>query len=254
MRQLQTSTLFNAALTLERTAAIARRTPEQVMPDSHAQMTVEMLRTVQEQIQEIGLPVANLQIERVIGRLNHEDGPLWTYGKLGEGLTEIAHRIQDELLAKLVFMVPAERVAYFTNRQPFGAEVATKFSEAVTDLSEGAWCLGLSRYTACVFHLMRVLERGLGALAQDLGYTKLEKNWEIIIQEVEKVVRGLPHSTPEQKGYLEKRSAALSHLRNVKDAWRNSTIHPRPQGYTEEQALDVWTHTGALMRSLAALL
>ena len=113
--------------------------------------------------------------------------------------------------------------------------------------------MALDRGTACVFHLMRVLEVGLRELAADLHVEKLEDNWQKLLDQVRGAVKALPRSTADEKQRLAQRSEAAAHLQAVKDAWRNDVMHPRDV-YTVEQAQDVFTHARALMVSLASFL
>jgi len=50
----------------------------------------------------------------------------------------------------------------------FGDEVAERFPKAAYDINEAGSCLAAGRYTASVFHLMRVAEYGLRTLAKPL--------------------------------------------------------------------------------------
>ena len=135
----------------------------------------------------------------------------------------------------------------------FGEKVSSRFPKAAVDIEEAAKCLAFDRATASAFHLMRALEVGLQALCSDLGIAKPQRNWQNLLNEVDKAVRGLPRGTEADKEYLAKRAGAAAHLRNVKDAWRNDTMHPRAT-YTVEQASDLWNHTKAFMASLAEFL
>lgn len=167
--------------------------------------------------------------------------------------SEMHDRLVDELRGSVLMALEPDKARLFNTPHPFGDPVAQRFPSAVVDVEEAAKCLALDRATACVFHLMRVLEIGLQALASDLGLTKVEKNWQQLIQDVDGKINALPHSTAAEKEHLAHRSGAVSHLKNVKDAWRNDVMHPRA-AYSEEQAHDIWTHTRALMRKLADFL
>src|SRR5262249_6091339 len=86
-----------------------------------------------------------------------------------EQLNAIANSVEAELTQLTCFRISAEDAKYFTARRLFGEEVATKFVPANQDIEEAGKCLALSRGTATVFHLMRVMEAGLKALAKPLG-------------------------------------------------------------------------------------
>ena len=57
---------------------------------------------------------------------------------------------------------------------PFGKEVGRAFPSADFDIWEATKCLALDRHTACVFHLMRVMELGLHALGKSLNDPTLD--------------------------------------------------------------------------------
>lgn len=162
-------------------------------------------------------------------------------------------RVGDELARRHFFYVNESVAAYYET--PFAGwdNVRDKYPSAIVDVEEAGKCLALGRGTACVFHLMRVLELGLQSLGKDLGLTKIDSNWQTIINEVNKAIGSLPFSTPAEKEYRAQRAEAAAHLQNIKDAWRNDVMHPRAT-YTEEQASEIWFHTRVFMVKLAELL
>jgi len=99
-----------------------------------------------------------------------------------------------------------------------------------------------------VFHLMRVLERGLNVLAGRLAVSFDRRNWENVINDIESAIKkAVSGSDPEQrKLYAE----TARHFRFIKDAWRNDIMHVRDE-YDEGKALSVLTHVHEFMRALA---
>ncbi|KKK72588.1 hypothetical protein LCGC14_2902370 [marine sediment metagenome] len=168
-------------------------------------------------------------------------------------LEDIRSRLIDELNGIYLFaMEPREKTLY-ENTQAFGPEVAATFPGAIVDIEEAAKCLAFDRATACVFHLMRVLEVGLQGLAKDLGLPKVDRNWQALLNNVRGVINKLPLTTQAEKDYQSDRQEVVVHLQAVKDAWRNDVMHPRDH-YDLSQALDIFNHTRPLMQKLAALL
>lgn len=53
---------------------------------------------------------------------------------------------------------------YYQQEQLFGSEVFESFPSARYDVGEAGNCYVLGRHTACVFHCMRILEKGLHAI------------------------------------------------------------------------------------------
>jgi hypothetical protein len=103
--------------------------------------------------------------------------------------------------------------ALFRNEQPFGNAVWNVFPSAIDDSIEAGKCIALERYTAAVFHLMRVLEAGLKALAKALG-APYSENWGQCLGDIEKRAMD-KHSNPAHK-------QAVAYLAAVKNAWRKS--------------------------------
>lgn len=75
-----------------------------------------------------------------------------------------------------------------------------------------------------------------------------EKNWQNILDEVNKAIRALNQKAVETKAY----AAASSHLYNVKLAWRNEVMHPK-QTYTHEEAKKLHSAVDTFVRDLALM-
>jgi hypothetical protein len=132
----------------------------------------------------------------------------------------------------------------------FGPQVEAKFAEMSEDISEAGKCLALNRATAAVFHLMRVMEKALQCLGTELGIALVDgKNWQNILDEANKAIKGLPAKGARTKVLSE----AAAHLYAVKLAWRNEVMHPK-QTYTGDEADEIYRHVRAFMRDLAGLL
>jgi len=199
---------------------------------------------------KLRLKASHASVSRMLGTLND---PAGVWRALADDATDLETRIIDELKYLTCFAVEGKAEELYRAVHLFGRQVADRFPSAVVDVEEAGKCLALDRATACVFHVMRVLEVGLRALAADLHIGRLEENWQRLLDQVRKAVKALPRSTSDEKQRLSQRSEAAAHLQNVKDAWRNDVMHPRDV-YTVEQAHDVFNHARALMASLASFL
>ena len=67
--------------------------------------------------------------------------------------------------------IPDRQAGYYEQEELFGSEVHTNFESTRDDVKEAGNCYATGRYTACVFHCMRVLEKGLHALVRELNNT-----------------------------------------------------------------------------------
>jgi hypothetical protein len=98
----------------------------------------------------------------------------------------LSGRIKDEASSVLFLTVPKENARFIPEGTLFGPEVAQHFPSTIIDIEEAGNCLGLSRGTACVFHLMRVMEVGLRVLARTLNDPRLDPkrnpSWDSILQ------------------------------------------------------------------------
>lgn len=212
----------------------------------------ETIRDLRGNLESLELPVAVKQLDRITVSLG-ANVPV-TMGNLAHATTELSARMEDELETSLVLQIPRERSPYFEKTDGFGSGVGTRFPDVAFDLEEAHTCYALGRYTAAIYHTMRVLEVGLQELAADLRVSVPDsKNWQVLLDNCRTAIKALPRSTGDEKKQLGQRQATVAHLQSVKDAWRNDTMHPRAQ-YTEPQARDILTNAKALMASLAEFL
>jgi hypothetical protein len=130
------------------------------------------------------------------------------------------------------------------------------FPEAVTDAAFAGDCYRIEAFDACVFHLLRVLERGLRKMAGELRVPSYHAgqielcNWGTLIDEIGKAIKALPGSTPQAREYRERLSSAAVHFWFVKDVWRNVYYHVRNPPTTQEKASQFLVMTKDLMNSL----
>jgi len=167
--------------------------------------------------------------------------------------------IADDLSQHFFFYIDGKRRQLVDQKEPpFGESVANKFGNANRDVEAAARCLALSENTACVFHLMRVLQYGLVALGGSVGLDPdalKRENWKNIIDQIEKRIREIeakPKSSPIKADTLRAYSAAATQFRYFKDAWRNHVAHGEDT-YDERTADAVFNHTREFMQDLAGV-
>ena len=134
--------------------------------------------------------------------------------------------IEFQLVALL--RVRTDLVAFFDQPMLFGETVATRFPEAQHDVSEAGNCYALGLNTAAVFHLMRVMEVQLKAVASELGspdpVKDAERNWGAILRKVRARLDAL-NNDPASKDRIEFHAEVYTLLGAVKIAWRNPVMH-----------------------------
>jgi len=183
--------------------------------------------------------------------------PRANYTGLVPLLGELLVRLNEDLERELFLAVPAAFAPFYESAEPiFEVAVANAFPLASYDIAEAGKCHALHRSTACVFHLMRVLEIGLSTLAREFDVPADHTNWETIIAQTEKAISNLDKNPKRAKNWRDDRefySQCASHFRVMKDAWRNYTMHARGK-YTEEEANDLLGNVRGFMQKLATRL
>ena len=140
-------------------------------------------------------------------------------------IESLEHAIHDQLRNHFYYHVPLEYVPYYVSELPFGEDVFEAFPSAQKNIENAGKCLALGQGTASVFHLMRVMEAGLRALAKALDVQYMP-SWEAYLTKIEKCIDE-PHKN---KSSAWKRKEPFyreiaGDLSKVKFAWRNPTMH-----------------------------
>jgi hypothetical protein len=84
-------------------------------------------------------------------------------------LGHVQGALTEQLSDIRFFALVKDRAAYYENIDLFGRQAADAFPSAGSDILDALRCMALELNTAAVFHLMRVAEFGLRALARDRG-------------------------------------------------------------------------------------
>jgi hypothetical protein len=220
------------------------RLPPDVEAGDLAVKYIPIVTAVREECQKIGLTTS---IACATDFISLADG--MTVKDLTRSLRELDNTIRREMQGCLFFHVPYPQAAFYSQPHLFGVRVAVKFPEMSYDIVEAGNCYAMGRSTACVFHLMRVMEIAVQVFGAKLGVTFTDrKDWHNIGDETAKAIKLLSAKNPEAVAL----SQVASHLYSVKMAWRNRVMHPHDK-YTMEEAGDLLNHVSAFMKSLAEL-
>lgn len=138
---------------------------------------------------------------------------------------------------------------YYEQGALFGGEVFNSFPSANDDIYEAGMCLALERGTACVMHLMRVLENGLGALAAAVGVAN-QNDWGAYLRkiggELDARAKVAGARSLDEQFYAE----AAANFDRLRRAFRNPTMHP-DRVYSQERAEEILIATKSFMAHLA---
>jgi hypothetical protein len=210
------------------------------------------------------------QIE-TIGRTFSEEaskGRGMEWSRVAAAIAELKKRVEEELEEALFFHIGADRVRLCFNRkrdkgitelivktpeEVFGVAAIASFPSTTFDIGEAYRSFLFDRGTACVVHLMSILEIGLRVFADRFSIPSGRANWQTIIEGIEKAVRNMandPNRLPDWKDQQEFFSQAATQFMFFKEAWRNHVSHAREK-YTEEEAAAILTAVRAFMQKLA---
>ncbi len=225
------------------------------MSQPHRDVLLNEANYLEAQCSEIGLVFTVLHIRKLRASLST---PHFTYQQVGNWVAQAFERMYDEMAGCLFLKVDVGKKVFYEAVTLFGHDMAQKFASAILDIEEAGKCLALERHTACVFHLMRVMEVGLRVLAAILNDPRLNPkrnpSWDSILKKCqEELAKPLGQRAPEWAKDDVFFSGAAATLMAVKDAWRNPTMHVETN-YDEERARDVWNCVRAFMRHIATKL
>lgn len=208
----------------------------------------------------IQLQMAKTQnrIEHFVKILNASDETPF-FAVINSELGGLTSTMQKELIERKYVFVPADKVKFFEQDKLFDDAVYGNFPAARGEIKEAGNCFAADLNTAAVFHLMRAVEYGLRALANDLKVPipdeELEyREWKTIIDQIYSTVKTLTDSvqgTPKHKAELrEFYNGVLAEFGGFKDVWRNHIMHVR-KTCNESDAKSAFIYVGDFMKRLA---
>jgi len=230
----------------------------QALDDPDRGLIRSRLDALKDQLETLGARVTRLAVEDAEKVLSV---PNVTWGIAQSRFEEINNTLRRELSLTTILVLESKEQGYFSPPTPhFGNDVAIKFStEAVFEVDEAAKCFALSRSTATVFHLMRVMEVGIRAVARCLQIPDplkpAERNWGHILRGIKTELDAHAGQSPAKMWSLatdgEFFESAYASLDAVRVAWRNPTMHVEKK-YAADEAEHVFAAVRGFMTKLAA--
>ena len=142
--------------------------------------------------------------------------------------------------------------AYLFKENAFGDEVSAAFPSISYDLSEACTCFALDRSTACVYHLMRVLEIPIRCIRTSLEMSGTYPSWGSFLKEMAKA-NNTKYPSKSSEDYLFFADLE-SQLWAIKNAWRDETMHAVASKYTEQEAQNIFRAVDGFMQKAATKL
>jgi len=225
--------LFKAEMTIQ-----AHSGP--LPPEIH-QANESAIKVIGSHCDDLDLPVTKLSTKYIETSRTCEE--------LASAFEHVKRNMHHELAGCFFLQPDARYKRYFSNAELFGESVFRAFPSANDDIYEAGMCLSLERSTACVMHLMRVLECGLTALAKTLGIVQ-QTDWGAylrkITEELDRRAKTAGKRSDEEQFYAE----AAANFDRLRRAWRNPTMHP-DKSYSQERAEEILLAVKSFMIHLA---
>jgi len=197
--------------------------------------------------ERIGLPLSAQQAKRVV--------QMWKNGDkegVGRGAMELHNRVLDELETVCCYVVPREKTSYLEHAWPANPRIEDSFPSAIPEFKRAGRCFAYSENTACVFHLMRIVDLGLRSVAASLSVNYDARNWAGIAGKITKSMeQKYGDKTDAWKNQEHFYASVLADIQAISKAYRNEGIHDARKVYEEQDASYLLTVAEHLMTSLA---
>jgi hypothetical protein len=228
---------------LRRTAELYKDGYSQEVRESDAEDFLSLLKAIQRECLSLGLISTHEMAKRLLNK-----APPEMYAVMFADLDHLDGSLITALEKEAVFRIPPERKDYFEQDDLFGPKVSAAFPSCERDIRKAGSCYALAQEDACVHHLMLVLERGLYALAANVGVVSYQHtNWQPVINQIETQLRSSSLSPPVRDFYRQ----ANAQFGFLKEAYRNHSAHTRDDPYDMEKAYSILTHVRSFMQELA---
>ena len=166
-----------------------------------------------------------------------------------------------ELQARVSLIIPKNRTDLYKKKGTFlGEATLIKFKDLRNDAEEAGNCFALGRYTACVFHLMRIMEKMVHRLGRK-PQIKIKDLWKLtwgqILNHLEPNIKKMPRDTPRRQkqkdNYHNCYALLVAVNRSVRIPNAHGNIGNINPTYTEEQAKDVMDRVERFIKEFPTL-
>jgi hypothetical protein len=229
--------------------------PDPVLDTDNVKSAIDLMNWVNEYCISLELAGASERVRIILLKLELAI----SYAEYETELRVLRETIEFELKESFCYYYPKAKAALLRRIPADWKATNEKFKTARRDIAAAVDCYASGQNTACVFHLMRIAEYGLRALARERR-VRLPKQrpiewatWEAILQQLDKEVKKVANRKPgpARTKALEFYQGALGEFGAFKDVYRNEVMHAR-EFYDEHRALSVLLHVREFMERLSS--
>jgi hypothetical protein len=217
------------------------------------------LTFIAETCQKLLLQSAENRLGRIFTSLRLRPFPYW---ELANELNILSEAINDDIKTEYFYHYPRQKALMLLMVRGEWAAALGGFPSIESEVTAGVDCYAIGHNIACVFHMCRVAEVGLRAIAKERGVTTVRRNtpiawgtWGDVFTKIDLTLRAIQQARAGSKKdeALAFYNVILSDLRAIQDLYRNKTMHLRDR-YNEGQAQSAMIRTRHLMETLASRL
>jgi hypothetical protein len=236
--------------------------PDQIPNEEQFNSFIKTLRDLKQICESVRLQVSVTTLNRITDEFS-KSVPVNRLAQ--QRMNEWFSFFTSELESRLFMLVLPHRVGYWHSQvwdgPPFfGEQIGTLlstledgFRDAFYDATEAGNCFAYARFTACVYHLMRVAEYGLVGVARaaQVDEEKISKGWDHCIQGIEEAIKRISSTKPtiDWQDQVKRYSDVCAWFTTIKNGWRNPVSHI-PRTYSEETASGMFSAVLTLFQHL----
>jgi len=208
--------------------------------------------------------VENMKLDNATNRTNRLHYLLYvsqfprTCRDLENELNVLQEAIDDDVKKVDLYHYPTDKATELRSIHKAWNESIRAFPSAGPEIVDAIDCYAVGHNTASIFHLMRVAEYGLRALARERGvkfpkHPLIWADWQNILEQTEARARDATKTMsrgPAKDAALAFYSGAIGQFHAFKDTYRNVTMHVRRR-YDELDALRAINQVRDFMNSLS---
>ena len=206
--------------------------PHKSYDPSQTQRLQGAITVLHEYCDKLDLPLSQNQINAVVAAVNSMDND-----RINRALDELQRRVQEELKAKVCFCLPGNKVKYWNLLWLVDTPIYDNFRSAHAEMQRAGHCFAYGENTACVFHLMRVVDFGLRKVAESLHITYDARNWMGIAKAIQKnMEQEYKTKTDDWKNSEPMYAEILTDIQAISRGHRNPVLHELEKKYDEREA------------------
>jgi hypothetical protein len=240
MLRLHADIFIQHALLLDHLAEAFNSHDDRMSPEVKTRMT-SVLQSIGQSFKSYSrtltaakLLMSSREAERLVKCLTEPNSSI-PADRIKASARQLSIRLIEELQDRELFVLPPGRIGYYRKRGSIlGPKIIREIPEIKEDAMQAGNCFAFANYTACAFHLMRVMEHVVHLFADDVGviFDSERDSWGQILDRVPAKIDAWRRGSVKQKY-----SACYRRLDGMR-SWRNEIMHHEAH-YSEDRAQDL---------------